>query len=128
MKGDIDVVYVWCGEPATKFCRFTKDIDYSVQSVHKFMPWTRKIWVVVSDDFDKPELLPKGVCIVKESKIVPKRFLPVTWNSNVIESWIWAIPGLSDKFIYFCDDMYVGRVCEPADFFVGDMPILRVYD
>lgn len=30
----IDVVYVWCGEPATEYCKFNKDIAFSVKSCH----------------------------------------------------------------------------------------------
>lgn len=90
------------------------------------MPWIRRIWIVVNKHFERPEVLPSGVHIIKESVIVPKKFLPTIWNSNVTESWIWAIPGLSEKFIYFCDDMYIGKPVQPSDFFgQEDMPILR---
>lgn len=123
---DIDVVYVWCGSPSTKYCGLKKDLMFSVFSVRKNMPWIRHIWVVVHDDFKHVSLFPKNVKIVKESEIVPKKFLPVTWNSNVIETWVWRIKNLSERFIYMCDDMYIGKPTTPDAFFFNNTPILRV--
>jgi hypothetical protein len=94
------------------------------------MPWVRTIWVTVSDSFpaSAEKRLPKGIRIVRESEFVPNKYLPILWNSNVIESWIWRIKDLAEHFVYFCDDMYVGRPAQPTDFFLQGKPILRLYD
>ena len=65
---------------------------------------------------------------VPESAIVPKKYLP-TYNSNVVESWVWRLKGLSDLFVYMNDDMYIGKPVTPSDFFTGPTgttPILRI--
>jgi hypothetical protein len=129
----IDVVYTVCGIPSNEHCKQTDELAWSIYSVHKFMPWVRYIWIVVNDEFDAKHLLtPKAftghdIKWVKVSEIVPNKYLP-TYNSNVVESWIWKIKGLSDTFVYFCDDMYIGQPLVPEDFFVGpsQTPILRI--
>ena len=128
MPYPIDLIYVWCGKPETKYCKFNLDLTYSVKSVRKFMPWIRHIWVVVDDQFPMSESksMPRNIKLVRESEFIPKKYLPITWNSNVPESWIWRIPGLSEHFIYSCDDMYVGKPINPSDFFVGERPITRL--
>ena len=69
----------------------------------------------------------KKINIVTKSEFIPKQFLPC-WNSNVIESWIWRIKGLAEHFVYFCDDMYVGRPVKPTELFIDGKPILRIYE
>ena len=122
----IDVVFSACGRPDTKYCQYNLDIHYSTFSVAKFLPWVRYIWIIVPDGWDKP-ITGEKIKIIKETTIVPKKYLP-THNSNVVESWIWKLQGLSDQFIYMCDDMYIGKPCSPEDFFVNKKPILRLYD
>ncbi|RLA50671.1 MAG: hypothetical protein DRR42_12445, partial [Gammaproteobacteria bacterium] len=48
-----------------------------------------------------------------------------TFNSLSIETVLWRIPGLADRFIYFNDDFFLLADTVPEDFFVGDMPVLR---
>ena len=127
----VDVVYVWCGKPENRYCSFNKDLEYSVLSVRKFMPWVRYIWVVVEDAYvaQNFQVLPRKVKIVRESEFIPRKYLPITWNSNVVESWIWRIKELSEHFIYMCDDMYIGKPTGVGAFFgPGGEPILRVYE
>jgi hypothetical protein len=133
--GDIDVVYLWCGLPENDRCSFTKDIYYSIRSVKKYLPFIRKIWIIVNDDTSDAHIKKTGlnlydgqIRLVHNTEFIPKQYLPIHWNSNVVESWIWKIKGLSEKFIYFCDDMYVGKPCTPEMFFHNDdIPVLRVH-
>lgn len=126
---EVDVIYVWCGLPETRFCKYNKDLIYSVKSVKRFMPWVRNIFVVIQDlsKIDH-KLFPNGIKFIQESSFVPKKFLPITWNSNVIESWIWKIKDLSEHFIYMCDDMYIGRETSIDNFFIKGTPIMRIYE
>jgi hypothetical protein len=131
-NSDVDVVYVWCGLPENNMCSYNDDLYYSIKSVNRNMPWCRKIWVIVNDDFRKSTIKPtwledKKVNVIYTSSFVPKKYLPVL-NSNVIESWIWKIKGISDKFVYFCDDMFIGQPVTRDFFFTADgRPINRYY-
>ena len=54
--------------------------------------------------------------IVDHRAIFPdRRFLP-TFNSCVIETFLHRIPGLSSHYLYFNDDMFLGRPVVPEDF------------
>jgi hypothetical protein len=122
----VDVIYTWCGSPKSQHCGLNRDLAFSIKSVRANMPWIRYIWVVVPDGSTLD--LGGGVKIVFESSFVPRKYLPVVFNSNVIESWLWRIEGLSEHFVYSCDDMYVGRPARLEDFFAaGGRPITRLY-
>lgn len=60
--------------------------------------------------------------IVKHEDFIPKEFLPV-FNSTAIEVHLHRIPGLSDNFVYFNDDMYLMKHCKPTDFFRKGKPV-----
>src|SRR4051812_579402 len=54
--------------------------------------------------------------MVNHSDIIPREFLP-TYNSNVIDSYLHLIPGLTDIFLYFNDDVFVNSPLHPSDLF-----------
>jgi len=128
----LDVVYLWCGLPENSRCSLTKDISYSIRSVKKYIENIRTIWIIVDDLFTVEQLeslvdtKDNKIRLVRYKEFMPKKYLPVIWNSNVLESWIWRIKGLSEKFIYMCDDMYIGKKCSQDTFFYNDMPIVRI--
>jgi hypothetical protein len=43
-----------------------------------------------------------------------------TFDSGHIESWIHHIPGLSERYFYFNDDVFLGAPLNPADWFTRD--------
>jgi UDP-glucose 4-epimerase len=131
---EIDLVYCWCGLPETDLCRYVEDLTYSIKSVQKNMTWIRNIVVAVSDDFatlkekERAKIKENAkIKIVYHSEFIPKKYLTNLENSNVIESWIWKIQGLSECFLYMNDDMYIGQPVTPDLFFESNsgMPILR---
>jgi len=52
--------------------------------------------------------------VVPETEVVPSEVLPL-FNSQALECWLDRIPGLSERFLYFCDDMFIGRPLSPFD-------------
>jgi hypothetical protein len=91
------------------------EIIYSVNSVIKFIPWIRKIFIVTNNQIppiDKQLISSGKVIIIDHSEIIDKQYLP-TFNSDVIESFLHNIPDLSEIFLYNNDDMmhfnYVDR-------------------
>ena len=97
-------------------------LKYWFRGVEKFAPWIRMIHFVTSGQ--KPEWLdtsnPK-LHLVDHQDFIPAEFLP-TYNSTVIERYMYRIPGLSDKFIYFNDDFYIIRPITPERFFRNGLP------
>ncbi len=98
------------------------NLQYIFRGIERFMPWVKKIHFVTWGhlphwlDIDAPKLH-----IVKHSDFIPKKYLP-TFNSNTIELNLHRIPGLSEKFINFNDDMFVIKETRPRDFFEKGLP------
>jgi hypothetical protein len=91
------------------------EIIYSINSVIKFIPWIRKIFIVTNNQIppiDKNLITSGKVIIIDQNTIIESKYLP-TFNSDVIESYLHNIPDLSDIFLYNNDDMmhsqYVNR-------------------
>lgn len=105
--------------------RQMREIDWCVASINKFAPWIRKIYVITAGQdphleqtvgqwFDKP--IP--VEIVDHSVIFRgyEQYLP-TFQCRSIELMMHRIPGLSERFLYFNDDFFLGNHVGPDDFF-----------
>lgn len=94
--------------------------EYFLRGVDKFMPWIRKIHLIVSNPEQVPSYINKEKThIVLHKDIMPENILP-TFNSSTIEMFISKIEGLSEHFIYSNDDMYPIAPLEKSDFFSKD--------
>jgi hypothetical protein len=83
-----------------------EELRYSLRSLERYCPNFRTVFIVVADG-QTPQFLDvshPALRIVKHSEIIPEDFLP-TFNSLCIESFIHLIPGLSDRYVYFNDDI-----------------------
>ena len=54
--------------------------------------------------------------IVCHEDFIPQKFLP-TFNSHTIEWNFHRIPGLTEQFVYFNDDMFLLKPVYMEDFF-----------
>lgn len=106
-----------------------EEISLSIESVRTYLPWVRNIFVVTQRPQQLPEHITSkfNVLYVHHDQIIHSHFLPV-FSSHAIEANIHRIPDLSEKFIYFNDDMYINRPMKISDFFYGaKRPIFRYY-
>ncbi len=113
---------------ATRFSSLG-EIFYCVASINRFAPWIHKIYIVT--DEQDPQLepflaqhFPQGYIPIEivDHKTIFRGYeehLP-TFNSISIESMTWRIPGLSDKFIEFNDDLILAAPVTPEDFFTNE--------
>ena len=103
------------------------ELKYSLRSVEKYAPWIRRIFIVTDNQI--PAWLDTSdprIRIVDHKEIMPGNSLPC-FNSSVIEHFICRIPGLSERFLYANDDMYINRPVTPEMFFASDgLPIIRL--
>ena len=140
---DIDFVLLWVdgGDPAwrEKKARYTPPeastanigderyrdwglLRYWFRGVEQFAPWVRKVFFVTDDqwpdwlDFDAPKLVR-----VKHSDFMPEECLP-TFSSTSIEMYLHRIPGLSERFVEFNDDMFLCRPIKPDFYFRNGLP------
>jgi UDP-N-acetylglucosamine-lysosomal-enzyme len=93
-------------------------LKYSLRSIEKYAPWCRFIFIVTNGQ--KPVWLnashPK-IRLVFHDQIFPNRSHLPTFNSLAIESHLHLIPGLSERFLYFNDDIILGMDIWPSDFY-----------
>ncbi len=111
---------------ATRFAA-RGEIHWCLSSILRFLPWTRRIWLV-TDDQVPPGLERYGdrVTVVDHRTIFAghEDRLP-TFSSPSIGAMLWRIPDLAERFIYFNDDVFACRPLRPEDFFDGPRPLVR---
>ena len=140
---DIDIVYLWVdgNDPVwlkkrqpylkteintTGRYQDNQELKYSLRSIDQHLPWIRKIFIVTDQqippfvDINHPKIE-----IIDHTTLLPKEILP-TFNSSVLDYFVYKIPGLSEHFLYANDDMFVYDDLSPSFFFQEGVPILRM--
>jgi hypothetical protein len=102
------------------------ELRYSLRSLHSNAPWIRNIWIVTDDQ--RPPWLQEDdrLRVVDHRDIFSDPEALPTFNSHAIESQLHHIDGLAEHFLYFNDDMFLGRPTIPQTFF-GPNGIPRIY-
>ena len=86
------------------------ELKYSLRSLERHAPWVRNVFIVHGGnpppwlDTSRP-----GLCTVRHEEIFPDPSVLPTFNSNAIELNLHRIPGLSRRFLYLNDDLFLGR-------------------
>ena len=107
------------GVSASRF-KSRDELKYSLRSLQRFGPVFRKLHLVTDDqipgwiDLHHPDL-----SLVSHRDIFPDPSHLPTFNSHAIESNLHRIPDLSERFVYFNDDMFVSGPSVPEDYFDG---------
>ncbi|WP_410098603.1 stealth family protein [Streptomyces sp. STR69] len=138
----VDVVYTWvdghdpewarrraaCAgqayhEEADNAARYLNrdELRYSLRSLDQYAPWVRTVYLVT--DGQVPSWLDvgmPGLRVVSHKEIFDDPSLLPTFNSHSIESQLHHIDGLSEHFLYFNDDVFLGRPVVPQDFFLAN--------
>lgn len=98
------------------------NLQYLFRGIEKYMPWVHHVYLVTAGqcpdwlNTDHPKLT-----LVDHSDFIPDEYLPV-FSANPIELNLHRIPGLSEQFIFFNDDMFVINPTVPEDFFRDGKP------
>jgi hypothetical protein len=94
------------------------ELKYSMRSAAMYAPWVRHHYVVT--DRQVPEWLDTDhpdVSVIDHRDIFSDATALPTFNSHAIESQLHHIPGISEHFLYFNDDFFLGRMLHPSTFF-----------
>ena len=99
-------------------------LKYWFRGVENYAPWVKQIHFVTCGHL--PEWLninhPK-IHIVNHKDYIPEQYLP-TFSSHVIELNMHRIPGLSEHFVNFNDDVFLTQPVKPEDFFQDGKPLI----
>ncbi|WP_030548153.1 stealth family protein [Streptomyces albus] len=97
------------------------ELKYSLRSLEMYAPFVRSVYIVT--DGQVPSWLntaAPGIRVVDHKEIfTDPTGLPV-FNSHAIGTQLHHIPGLSDRYLYFNDDVFLGRPVGPEAFFHGN--------
>lgn len=136
----VDLVYTWVDDSLPGYsqslqehARTAHDLNpnrtrdnldvlrYSLRSVEQFAPWVRNIYLLTA----RPQVPPwlaidhPRLRLVHHDQIMAPEILP-TFNSLAIIAHLHLLPGISRRFIYFNDDMLLGRPVLVRDFLTPD--------
>ena len=95
-------------------------LKYSLRSIEKHAPWLRKVHLVTNGQTPHwLNLNTSRVRVVTHDQIFLNKSVLPTFNSNAIELQLHRIPGLTDKFVYFNDDIMLTADVSPTGFCHG---------
>ena len=99
--------------------RDNHELLFSLRALEKFYPNHGHVYIVT--DAQAPEWLHSSerLTLVDHRDLMPQASLP-TFDSGHIESWIHHIPGLSERYFYFNDDVFFGAPVQVDDWFQPD--------
>ena len=126
----IDIVYTWSGEKFTNDIRTSNnnELKYSIRSIIEYAPWVNHIYILTNSPKKIPSWFNDNykdkITLYGHDEIFPKHIKTPNTNSNVIETTIHTIPNLTEHFIYFNDDFFLGRPTKYTDFFTDNGKIV----
>ena len=97
-------------------------LHFLFRGIEKFAPWVNKVYFITNANPPKwmntqhPKLV-----VLNDKDIVPPQYMP-TFSCFPIEFNFHRIEGLSDRFVYFCDDMFIIDTVLPTHFFRNGLP------
>lgn len=132
----IDIVYTWVDQDDPEFqetlgcyrgtenrntssaARFQShdELKYSLRSIEEYAPWYNHIYIVTNGQVPSWLNENDNISIIHHNQILDREYLP-TFNSHVIGSALHKIPGLSENYIYFNDDVLLLRPIARRDAF-----------
>lgn len=97
-------------------------LPFLLRGIERHMPFIDRVFLVVSRESQVPAWVDReNLKVVLHREIIPAAFLP-TFNSTTIELFLHRIPGLSERYLYFNDDIFPMFNCSEEDFFPGGRP------
>ncbi|MFI9604336.1 stealth family protein [Streptomyces sp. NPDC052043] len=97
------------------------ELKYSLRSLEMYAPFVRKIYVVT--DGQCPAWLnphAPGIQVVDHKEIFADPDALPVFNSHAIGTQLHHIPGITDRYLYLNDDVFLGRPVTAGHFFHGN--------
>jgi hypothetical protein len=103
------------GDVAGRY-RDNGELRYNLRALQRFFPQHGTVHIVT--DAQRPAWLRAGpgVNVIDHRDLIPAGALPV-FDSGHIETYLHHIPGLSERYVYLNDDVFLGAPFDPAWWF-----------
>ncbi|MFE0578306.1 stealth family protein [Streptomyces sp. NPDC058874] len=95
------------------------ELRYCLRSIAAYAPWIRRVFLIT--DHQVPSWLAvdhPGITVVDHAALFAEGDHRSVFNSHAIESRLHRVPGLSEHFLYFNDDIFLGRPQQPQNYFL----------
>ena len=99
-----------------------EEIKYSIRSIFKYLPWIRKIYILMPNEkiksFKFSEEIEDKIIFIKDKDLLgfdSANIHSFTFNLYKMENF-----GISKNFIYMEDDFFIGKNLKKYDFFYYD--------
>ena len=106
-----------------------EELKYSIRSILKYLPWIRKIFILMPNDkvkfFKSIEEIKYKIIYIKDKDFLgydSANIFAFTFNLYKLENF-----GVSKNFIYMEDDFFIGKYLKKADFFYFDKNENKIY-
>jgi hypothetical protein len=97
------------------------ELRHSLRSLERHAPWIRRVHLVTNGQVPSwLDTSADGLSLVAHREIFPSPGALPTFNSNALEWRLHAIPGLARRFVYFNDDLFLGRDVGPETWVRAD--------
>ncbi|KAJ3429123.1 hypothetical protein M0812_24463 [Anaeramoeba flamelloides] len=122
----IDLVYTWAGivKTMSSNIRYNYELQFSLRSAHKYLPWVNKIYILINPDTEYPYWLKKDysdkIILYDRCKLFDNPDHCPTRNTFAIFAGVHKIQGLSNKFILIDDDVFFNQPLTQDYFFTKD--------
>ena len=99
--------------------RDNQELKYSVRSILKYIPWIRKIFILMPNEkvrfFKPPEEIKDKIVYVQDKDLIGFD----SASSPVFQFNLWQMKkfGLSENFILMDDDYFIGKPLKKSNFF-----------
>ena len=111
------------------YCYDCEELRYSLRSILEYIPWVRKIFIVMPNEkvkFLKPyDEIKDRIVYVKDKDLLgydTANIFAFSFNLHKMEKF-----GISKNFIYMEDDFFFGKPLEKKDFFYYDEKESKVF-
>lgn len=99
----------------------TDELRYSLRSLERYAPWHERVFLVTNGQVPKwLNRENRRLTLVSHEQIFKNQANLPTFFSAAIEVHLHRIPGLSEPFLYFNDDIFLNSEVRESDFYVGD--------
>jgi len=142
---NISIVYTWVDGSDVNFAdekakynggfrdstsrdRSADELKYSIRSVEKYLPWHNgTIYILTHSQVPKwLDTSNPRIKMVYHKDIFPEHVYP-TYDSATIEAFLDKIPGVTERFIYFNDDVFLNKYVHPCFFFTRENFYPQIY-
>ena len=96
--------------------RDNDELRYSLRALERYFPDHGHVFVVTDGQIPAWLRPSSRLTLVDHRELIPASRLP-TFDSAHIESYVHRIPGLSERFFYFNDDVFFGAPVRVDDWF-----------